>query len=176
MTKILILFSAITFFAGCDSGSGSQDADSGTTIPGTDSGTSITANGDENPCLSKPECAPVRLNDEFGWIIPCGWDKAANICYASRWCEPSVASSNPNNYNYLVDKSLRPESAVCPAGILSYVYPAKGLLMWGEGNFGSQYTTKIQNSKDMVQAYGTTMDVTAFVCKLYPDAGIAISC
>ena len=164
MTRYLILFSAIMFL-GCGSGNTSES---------TDSGTSISATGDKNPCLSKPECAPVikyGIQGTYPQVtIPCGWDKETNTCYASRWCEPSVASRNSNGYSLTEDKNLRPESAVCPAGTLVYTYPANGIMLWGD-----TYTTRIK-IPELVGQYPNGVDATAYVCKLYPDAGFAISC
>jgi hypothetical protein len=58
------------------------------------------------------------------------------------------------------------------------MYPASALLEWGPGSFGSEYTTKIQtpDSLSRTGGIGATVDATAYVCKLYPDAGIEIAC
>ena len=177
MTRSLILLSAIAFFAGCDSGSGSQDTDAGTATPVV-----VSITGDQNPCFSKPECAPVVTYPGGSYYptvtIPCGWDKATNTCYVSWWCEPSVASKNPNQYDATETKNLRPESAMCSAGTATYTYPANGLLMWGEGNFGSQYTSTVKTPASVPKMYGVgdTIDVVAHICKLYPEANLKISC
>ena len=174
MTRYLILFSAIMFVLGCGSGSAPQSTDTSTGTPVV-----VSITGDQNPCFNKAECAPVVTYPDNSYYptvtIPCGWDKETNVCYTSQWCEPSVPSRNPNGYNASTYKNLRPESAVCPAGVTSYTYPANGILIWG--SVGSEYTSTVKTPASVPKMYGVgdTIDVIAYIFKLDPVA-VVVSC
>ena len=66
-----------------------------------------------------------------------GWDVAANVCWPTSWCEPSVTVT----VAYVGKKTVyqRPASAVCPAGVTTYTYAPGTLMVWGSGIVGSEY-------------------------------------
>jgi len=80
----------------------------------------------ENPCTQSYQGTQCGA----GVNVVCGWDVAANECWTTTWCEPSVPAQNVNPVVEPVT-SWRPASAVCPAGTLVYTYQPGTLLMWG---------------------------------------------
>ena len=85
-------------------------------------------------------------------LATCGWDSVKNACYATPWCEPSVASTQANGIqpglNYLSPSYQRPASAKCESGQKTFTYLPGQLLMWGmwevwsePGITSSEYTS-----------------------------------
>jgi hypothetical protein len=118
----------------------------GSTTPGGTGGVTSCETGDycgidipsnlpvakgENPCF-------VPFFDECmqGFEDSCGWDKQDNKCWPIFYCEPSVPSAGTTSY-----ASLRPASAVCPAGIKTYTYQPGTLMGWGPSFPGSGQAT-----------------------------------
>ena len=122
-----LLVGLLASLTGCDGSAGELANDGGSTVLLPDGG----ANPKMNPCGAAPGCT----------LSTCGWDVATGKCYDTFWCEPSVTGVTTNAYP-VKDASgktiyVRPASAVCPAGVLGYTYPAGKLSVWGATVSGS---------------------------------------
>lgn len=116
-----------------------------------------------NPCTTRTGCTETvsaGVGSSYN-AFACGWVPSTDSCYATPWCEPSVASvgtnaaynpcegstsscfvtSQPTDmYGAPAPISQRPESASCGAGG-TYTYKAGTLMVWGVSAQGSAYST-----------------------------------
>jgi len=94
-----------------------------------------------NPCFYGNSACYRLVNRSY--IATCGWESAANKCYSSPWCEPSVASVGQNGIQpglpTMVPVQQRPASAKCAAGQKTYTYNPGELLLWGDMVISSSY-------------------------------------
>lgn len=112
-----------------------------------------------NPCVSVTGCTETVTNGLSTYsVFTCGWNSSSNVCYATPWCEPSVASDSANAaYNPCTGSTTacvvtpggnpspirqRPQSASCN-GASTYTYKAGTLMVWGVASSaaGSAYSS-----------------------------------
>jgi hypothetical protein len=106
----------------------------------------------ENPCTQSYQGTQCG----YGGNVVCGWDVAANECWTTTWCEPSVKITN--TFVDVGQNGLRPASAVCPAGTYSYTYQPGTLLMWGTF---SAYSTPLSAGVGSTDGYTCSPNIVA---------------